>query len=88
MNYKLSYSNRFKKHYQALENFEKNNVKNKLRLLTQNPMHPSLRTKKIKGTDNLMESSINMSIRVIWYYEDNEIIFLIDVGHHDILNKY
>lgn len=29
-----------------------------------------------------------MDIRVIWYYEGDEIILLLDVGHHDILNKF
>jgi hypothetical protein len=29
-----------------------------------------------------------MDIRVIWYYEGDKLIFLLDVGHHDILNQY
>jgi mRNA-degrading endonuclease YafQ of YafQ-DinJ toxin-antitoxin module len=51
-------------------------------------MHPSLRTKKIKGTDGLFECSVNMDIRIIWTYYDDEIIILLDVGLHDILQKY
>jgi len=43
--------------------------------------------KKIKGSDILFESSINMSIRVIWTYQNENLIFMIDIGHHDILNK-
>ena len=34
-----------------------------------------------------MESSINMDIRVLWYYEGREIIFLVDVGHYDIIGS-
>lgn len=43
------------------------------------------RSKKIKGLDNVFECSVNMDIRIIWYYEDSKIILLLDVGHHDIL---
>ena len=50
-----------------------------------NPTHPSLRTKKIKGTDGLWESSVNMDIRIIQFYEDSEMIILLYIGHHDIL---
>ena len=48
----------------------------------------SLRTKKIQGQKDLYESSINMDIRVIWYFENEELIILVDIGHHDILKKY
>lgn len=36
----------------------------------------------------MWESSVNMDIRIIWFYENNEIILLLDIGHHDILNKF
>ena len=42
----------------------------------------------IQGTDRLYESSINMDICVIWYFEDNATIILADVGHHDILKQF
>ena len=29
-----------------------------------------------------------MDIRIIWYYEGEKLIILVDVGHHDILKKY
>ncbi|MCL2183686.1 MAG: hypothetical protein FWB85_09490 [Chitinispirillia bacterium] len=53
-----------------------------------NPYHKSLRTKKLHGTPGLKESSVNMDIRIIWYLENNKIIFTSDVGHHDVLKKY
>ena len=88
MSYSFVYSKGFKKHYKKLSVPEKKQVANKLELLAKNPTHPSLRTKRIQGTDSLFESSINMDIRIIWYYEDNRIIFLVDVGHHDILKQF
>lgn len=51
-------------------------------------MHPSLRTKRIQGTKDLFERSVNMNICMIWYYEGDKLIILIDVGHHDILEQY
>ena len=37
---------------------------------------------------DLYESSINMSIRIIWYFENEELIILVDIAHHDILKRY
>lgn len=88
MSYKITYTKSFKKHYNKLSFNEKKQTKKKLSLFIDNPTHPSLRTKKIKGTDGLWESSVNMDIRIIWFYEDNEIIILLDIGHHDILCNF
>ncbi len=27
-------------------------------------------------------------VRIIWYYEGDKMIILIDVGHHDILDQF
>ena len=84
---KLTYTDRFIKHYLTLTAKEKSQLRNKLDLLTENPSHPSLRTKRIQGTEKLYERSINMDIRVIWFYEGTAMIVLLDVGHHDILRR-
>ena len=76
MSYKITYTKSFKKHYKKLSDIEKKQTKKKLSFFIDNPTHPSLRTKKIKGTDGLWESSVNMDIRIIWYYEDNEMRWL------------
>lgn len=68
--------------------FQKKLLKSKLELLTENPSHPSLRTKRIQGTIDLFECSVNMDIRIIWYYEDDRMIILVDIGHHDILKQF
>ena len=66
---------------------EKKQIVSKVEMLSINPLHPSLRTKRIQGTDDLFECIVNMDIRIIWFYEGDEIIMLLDVGHHDILDK-
>jgi addiction module RelE/StbE family toxin len=88
MAYQFTYTDRFKRHYKKLDSKERKQIANKLRLLSENPMHPSLRTKRIQGTADLFEGSVNMDIRIIWHYEGNLMIILVDVGHHDILNQY
>ena len=88
MAYQFTYTNRFQKHFKKLTSQEKNQIMKKLALLSQDPTHPSLRTKRIQGTDDLFESSVNMDIRIIWYYEGNIMIILVDVGHHDILKQF
>ena len=84
----FTFTKRFEKHFKALNENEKKQIKNKLGLLAENPLHPSLRTKRIQGTTDLFESSANMDVRIIWYYEGDKMIILVDVGHHDILKQY
>ena len=88
MAYQITYTDRFQKHYKNLTVQEKKQLRNKLELLAENPMHPSLRTKRIQGTTDLFECSVNMDIRIIWFYEGNKMIILVDVGHHDILKQF
>ncbi|GAB1476800.1 type II toxin-antitoxin system mRNA interferase toxin, RelE/StbE family [Bacillota bacterium] len=88
MTYQFTYTQRFQKHFNILTEQEKKQLRKKLELLKQNPTHPSLRTKRIQGTANLFECSVNMSIRIIWYYECDTMIIIVDVGHHDILKQY
>ena len=88
MAYKFTFTRRFAKHYKTLTAQEKSLLQSKLNLLAENPAHPSLRTKRIQGTDMLYECSVNMDIRIIWYYEGSTMIILVDVGHHDILRQF
>ncbi|MCL2434304.1 MAG: type II toxin-antitoxin system YafQ family toxin [Clostridia bacterium] len=87
MAFQLTFTDRFRKSYKTFSDKEKKQIMNKLKLLAENPMHPSLRTKRIQGTSDLFECSVNMDIRIIWYYEGDRIIILLDVGHHDILKR-
>ena len=85
---KITFTDRFQKHYKDLSSAEKKQLRNKLAIFTENPLHPSLRTKRIQGTEDLFEFSVNMDIRVIWFYEGDALVALVDIGHHDILKKY
>ncbi len=84
--YKLKYTKNFAKSLKKLSVTEQKQTANKLKILMQNPFYPSLRTKKVQGLDNVFEMSVNMDVRILWRYEDDIIILMIDIGHHkDIL---
>jgi mRNA interferase RelE/StbE len=76
------YTDRFKKSYKQLSKEEKKALHKKLLLMIKNPLHPSLRTKKVQGTDNIFECSINMAVRMTWQYEGDSIMLRV-VGDHD-----
>ena len=80
------FTERFKKSYKKLSDEERKALQKKLDLMSTNPHHPSLRTKKVQGTDNIFECSINMAIRMTWQY-DSESILLRAVGDHDAVLK-
>lgn len=85
---RITYTERFKKHFRELSANEKKQFRQKLTIFAENPIHPSLRAKRIQGTEDLYEFSVNMDIRVIWFYEGDSLVALVDIGHHDILRKY
>ena len=86
--YKITYTERFKKSFNKLTTVEQKQFQSKMKIFVENIMHPSLRTKKIQGQEDLYESSINMDIRIIWYLENDILIVLVDIGHHDILKSF
>lgn len=86
MSYRLQLEKNFTKHYAKLTAKERGMVDNKLRILAQDPWHPSLRTKRIQGTGEF-EVSVNMDIRMVIAFEGDRIIML-DVDHHDKLLKW
>lgn len=88
MGFQIAFSDKFRKSYKKLSDIEQSQVKSKVRILAENPMHPSLRTKRIQGSNRLFECSVNMDIRIIWHYDGERIILLLDVGHHSILSRY
>ena len=78
----LFFSERFKKDYKLFSGDKKQVINSKLKILSGNPLHPSLRTKKIKGKEDIFETSINMHIRMTWSYYEGKIL-LRTIGEHD-----
>lgn len=79
---KIKYSENFRDAVQNLSPEAKRELKKKLEIMIENPRHPSLRSKKIEGTDDIFEASIYMDIRMTWQYISAGIL-LRSLGEHD-----
>lgn len=76
----------FEKAFKRLPAEIRQTVYEKVDLFLQNPGHPSLRVKKMKGTQVIWEMSITMNYRLTFEVSAEE-IFLRRIGTHDILNQ-
>ena len=83
--YRLEYTKAFEKNLKKLSGNHQRAVAGKLRLLIDNPFHPSLRTKKVQRLKDVFECSVNMDIRILWMHKGDRLILLLDIGHHDIV---
>jgi mRNA-degrading endonuclease RelE of RelBE toxin-antitoxin system len=80
------FSNRLKKQYRSLPQEIQAAFGGKLELLLKNMQHPSLRVKRIQGTQDRWEGSITMKYRFTFDMSGNHMIFRA-IGTHDILNR-
>lgn len=80
-------SNHFKKCFKKLPREIQELFFEKIRLLIASKLtHPSLRIKKMKGTDQIWEASITMNYRFTFELIEGG-IFLRKIGTHNILNN-
>ncbi|MFC1857813.1 type II toxin-antitoxin system YafQ family toxin [Thermodesulfobacteriota bacterium] len=82
---KIRRTNSFKKDYRGLPAEIRDRVDKQLLYLLENPGHPSLRLKKLKGTDKFA-TGITKDCRVTFRHVD-QILELRRVGTHDVLRK-
>jgi len=78
--------NSFKKAYKKLPKYIQKQLEQKLKLLIENPRHPSLRARKtkgiVKGYKNLFEGRIDGGYRFLFRVEGDTYV-LVDCGEHD-----
>jgi mRNA interferase RelE/StbE len=79
---RLILTNRFKKAYQSLAANDQGRVQKALRLISGDLRHPSLRVKRIKGTQGIWEARASKSLRITFETEGDALI-LRNVGQHD-----
>lgn len=79
----LTYSERFLNNFARLDFESQVVVRDAVKLLAQNPRHPSFPTKKIQGTGTIYEARANRDLRVTWQYQGEGVILLRNCGHHD-----
>lgn len=77
---------KFDKQFNQLDSKASKQAEKAIELFISDPSHPSLRYKKIQGTDNFYEISVNMSIRIIVEVtseDSDQINTLYIIGSHD-----
>jgi mRNA interferase RelE/StbE len=87
--YKIIFDDDFRKNIKKFDSARQSQILKKIDFLRNDPDHPSLRTEKLfKGTKNeIRASSMSMGLRLIWKLEDS-IIYIKNVGGHDIYKQY
>ena len=73
---------RFRKSYQRLPHSIQAKVDKQLTVLTENPRHPSLQVKRIKGTKGLWEARVDLQYRLT-FEMTGDTMYLRVVGNHD-----
>ncbi len=81
---KLRPTKRFVEDYKRLPQRLQNRVDKALGHLLENPRHPSLQIKKIKGHGNRWEGRVTLHYRFIFTIEGDTSL-LLRVGTHDLL---
>ncbi|MEO8581591.1 MAG: plasmid stabilization protein [Patescibacteria group bacterium] len=56
-------------------------VNKTIKLIKNNPKHPSLKLHKLKNTE-VVSAYVNMSVRILFLQEE-DVIFFIDIGTHE-----
>ena len=79
---RLEYTDRFQQAYNDLTDQDAERVKKALRWLVENPRQPSLRVKRVQGTDRIWETRASLSIRLTFEMH-GDLIVLRNVGAHD-----
>ncbi len=78
----LRFAPRFWRQYQRLTHDEQRQVNARLRLLAENPRHPSLQARKWSDNDQWYARA-SRDLRMFYEVHD-EYCLLLNLGHHDI----
>ncbi|MGH9350722.1 MAG: type II toxin-antitoxin system RelE/ParE family toxin [Terriglobia bacterium] len=83
---RISRTDSFARDFKALPKGIQKQAEEAILRLAENPSHPSLRTKKLKGTSRIWEASVTMSYRIT-YRRSGGVILLRRIGTHDTLKR-
>ncbi len=78
----IEFTGNFLRKYSKLNAGIQKIFEKKLGLFKQDMNHPSLRIKKIQGTENIYEGSVNMNIRFTFQFKEGGVL-LRNIGPHD-----
>ena len=81
----ILYIPRFVRQYKKLPREIKDQAKNKESIFRQNPFDPQLKTHKLKGSfEGYWSFSITQKYRIIFEFQDENVIRFYSIGDHDI----
>ena len=83
---RLQPTERFANEYERLPQHLQRRVDKVLGLLLENPRHPSLQIKRIRGQENRWEGRVTLHYRFIFSLEGDAYL-LLRVGTHDLIQK-
>jgi mRNA interferase RelE/StbE len=79
----LETSERFEQDYELLPFDIRKKVAKAMRLLGENPRHPSLRTKPVQGVRGIYEARVDQAYRLTYQRLPDDVLLLRVVGKHD-----
>jgi len=84
--YKFVWLPKFKRDYKKLTPQSKKRINHALLQMERDLEHPSLETKKLKGTNSIWEARASKSLRITFNLK-GKLIILRTVGEHKVLNR-
>jgi len=79
---KIARTERFKRAYRKLSPENRERARKAIRLLLENPRHPGLRVKRVKGTHHIWEARVSRSCRLTFEIHGDTYL-LRNIGEHD-----
>ncbi|MDR2592662.1 MAG: type II toxin-antitoxin system RelE/ParE family toxin [Chitinispirillales bacterium] len=79
--YGILLSESFERDVKKLSEQDKKLVFDKIQILRNGQRY---QTGKVRGRKDLYKTRVNDSIRLFWKYENDKLIVILRVGHHDI----
>jgi addiction module RelE/StbE family toxin len=84
---KIEYTRRFLRSYRKLSKDLQQKVSKAVALLAENPRHPSLQTKPVRGSAGIYEARIDINYRLTYERWPEDTLKLRAVGPHDEMLK-
>jgi mRNA interferase RelE/StbE len=80
---KIQLTDRFLALYAGLPPSIRKKIDRQIRLLAENPRHPSLQTKPVQGTNGIYESRVDLNYRLTYERLPGDILLPRVVARHD-----
>ena len=84
---KIKAYKRFQKAYKSLPKEVQKKIDKQIELLSKDFKHPSLYTKKIKGTEGLWEIRLDIHHRLTYEVIDDKIFLRVAGNHDEVLRR-